>query len=80
MTIRVLFFAQYKELAGTGELSLELAAPATVSTALAALRQRPGLDRLPARPAVALNRTVVSPDATISAGDEMALRPPVAGG
>lgn len=80
MTIRVLFFAQYRELAGTGELSLDLPSSGTVGAAIEALRSMPGLDRLPATPAVALNRTVVRLDAPVAAGDELALLPPVAGG
>ncbi len=80
MTIRVLLFAQYKELAGTGEISLDVPVPGTVGAAIDALRSQPGFDRLPAAPAVAVNRTVVRFDAPIATGDELALLPPVAGG
>lgn len=80
MTIRVLFFAQYRELAGKAELSLDLPEPATAGGVVEALRTHAGLERLPERPAIALNRTVVNFDAVVSAGDEIALLPPVAGG
>lgn len=80
MTIRVLLFAQYSEIAGIGELSLDLPDSSTVAGVVEALRARPGMEGLPIRPAVALNRTVVGLDVQVHEGDEVALLPPVAGG
>jgi molybdopterin converting factor small subunit len=71
----------YRELAGTGELELDLPGPATAADAVAALRGRDAsCARIPAAPVVAVNQTYAPLDAPLSAGDEIALLPPVAGG
>ena len=81
MTIRILFFAAYRETVGTGELSLELPEPATVSDALATLWARgEPYDALPAAPVVAVNRAFATLQSPLRDGDELALVPPVAGG
>lgn len=80
MTIRVLLFARYAELLGSARLELDLAFPATVGAAIAALRSRPGGESLPARPFVARNLEQVTEDVALEAGDEVALLPPLSGG
>lgn len=81
MTIRSLFFASYKDLAGTGELVLTLPASSTVADLVARLRaSRGALASLPVAPAVAVNMTYATPDTALHDGDEVAFIPPVAGG
>ena len=80
MRVRTLFFALYRDLAGTDELELELPAGATAADLVTRLRTRPGLDRLPAEPALAVNREYAAARTPLSDGDEVALLPPVAGG
>ena len=75
-------FAVFRERAGRDTLSLELDEGATVADAIAAAGREPGLaeilSRMPVR--AALNREYVGDDAVVSAGDELALIPPVSGG
>ena len=81
MQVRTLFFATYRDALGTGSLDVELPDGSTVGELVGRLRARGApFDRLPAAPAVAVNRTLVRSDAPLSAGDEIAFLPPVAGG
>jgi molybdenum cofactor biosynthesis protein MoaC/molybdopterin converting factor subunit 1 len=80
--VELRLFAILRERAGTDRLTLELADGATVDDALAAVGRRPELteliERMPVR--VALNREYVDGSASVAAGDELALIPPVSGG
>lgn len=76
MVVRIRLFAMLRELAGARELSLELPEGARVRDALAALDSL--ADGLPL--VMAINREYASEDAPLSAGDELALIPPVSGG
>jgi molybdenum cofactor biosynthesis protein MoaC/molybdopterin converting factor subunit 1 len=82
MQVELRLFAMLRERAGTDHLTVELADGATVGDALAAAGERPELaeliERMPVR--VALNREYVEHSAPVSAGDELALIPPVSGG
>jgi molybdopterin converting factor subunit 1 len=80
MSVTVLLFASYADALGAPSLSVSLPDEATVADVLAELRGRPGADRLPARPLVAVNQRYASPSTAVRAGDEVALIPPVAGG
>lgn len=80
ISVRVLLFGRYRELAGAGEVRLELPAGSRVRDLVDALRSRPALSALPADPAVAVNRRYEGPERSLAAGDEVALIPPVAGG
>ncbi len=80
MRVTTVFFAVYRELAGAEALQVELAPGSTVRQLIEILRARPGGDRLPASPAVAVNQTYAPLDTELSDGDEVALIPPVAGG
>lgn len=80
MSITVLLFASYADALGAPSLRLELPAGATVSDVLADLRRRPGADRLPALPLVAVNQRYAEPSSPVTAGDEVAIIPPIAGG
>jgi MoaE-MoaD fusion protein len=80
--ISVRLFAILRERAGRSALELELPDGATVADAIERLREEPGLDepldRI--RVAVAVNREYASAVEPLSAGDELALVPPVSGG
>ncbi|MGH7506778.1 MAG: MoaD/ThiS family protein [Longimicrobiales bacterium] len=81
MRIRLLLFAHYRDLAGAGEIDLEVPPGATAADVVRVLRSSGGgRDRLPAEPVVAVNTEYVPLDTTIRDGDELALLPPVAGG
>jgi len=81
MNVRLLLFAQYRDAAGTSELSLEVPSGAAAIDAVAVLRARGvGYARIPERPVVAVNQEYASLDHILNDGDELALLPPVAGG
>src|SRR6478609_6756317 len=76
MVVRIRLFAGLRERAGRGELELELPDGAVVADALAAVD-----DLASGVPLVmAVNREYASPQDRLSAGDELALIPPVSGG
>lgn len=80
-SVHALFFAAYRDLVGCGDMAVQLNEGATVGDLVAELRGRGApFDRLPAQPAVAVNRTYAFLDERLSADDEVAFIPPVAGG
>ncbi len=80
-SVRTLFFAAYRDLIGTAELDVDVGDGATVADLVAELRGRGHpFASLPAAPAIAVNRTYADPGHPLSAGDEVAFIPPVAGG
>jgi molybdopterin converting factor subunit 1 len=80
MRIRLRLFASYAEAVGKNEITLDLPAGATAGDALAAIRARPGAERLPPQPLIAVNQRYAKGEAPLADGDEVALIPPVAGG
>jgi molybdopterin synthase sulfur carrier subunit len=80
LSVRVLLFASYAEILGCDAVELSLDSPATVAHALERLRSLPGGERLPPRPLCALNLMQSGGDAPLSAGDELAILPPLSGG
>lgn len=81
MTIRVLLFAAYRDLAGTDVVELPLEAPSTVGAVLEQLRTTlPQARALPPRPLVAVNQVHARLHTPVRAGDEVAVLPPLAGG
>lgn len=81
LSVRTLFFAAYRDRLGVAELEVEVSAGATVADLVSELRGRGApFDLLPEEPAVAVNRTYAFLDEELSAGDEVAFIPPVAGG
>ena len=81
MTIRLLFFAQARERAGSGEATLELPEGSRVADALERIRQRyPALAELMPHLAVAMNQRLVSSEEAVAPDAEIALLPPVSGG
>jgi len=81
MTVRSLFFAFYRDLAGADELLVQLPAQATVRDLVRELRgAAAGLAALPETPVVAVNMTYAPLSTPLADGDEVAFIPPVAGG
>jgi molybdopterin converting factor subunit 1 len=80
MTVRVLLFASYADALGSSELELELGSGARVRDVLSQLQARPGAERLPPAPLVAINAEYARLDDPVSENDEVAFIPPVAGG
>jgi molybdopterin converting factor subunit 1 len=83
MVLQVRLFAVLRERAGRDSLEIEVGEGATVAEALRALaaESEPLGAALEAMPVVmAVNRSYVDADTTLSAGDELALIPPVSGG
>lgn len=81
LKVRVLVFAAAREVVGTPELPMTLAAGATAGDVLDALCARwPGLAPYGASLRLAVNGDYVGRSQALAAGDEVAVIPPVAGG
>ena len=80
MRVQLLLFASYADALGPGPIALELTDGATAADAVAALRGRPGAERLPPAPMIAVNQRWADASRPLADGDEVALLPPVAGG
>lgn len=80
--IKVLFFAQVRELTGTASLDLEpaFADVATLRAALAKKGDRWALALESGKLLAAVNQTLVPMSHPLRAGDEVAFFPPVTGG
>ncbi|TKI07412.1 molybdopterin synthase sulfur carrier subunit [Martelella alba] len=80
--IRVLFFAQVRELVGTDSLMVDAGYPTVeaLRQALAARGESWSRALEPGRLLSAVNQTLVSADHPLAAGDEVAFFPPVTGG
>ena len=81
--IKVLFFAKLRETLGCAELQWPLADEASIAGVRQALVEKhPEWEAALCAPNVltALNQEVVSVDAKVNAGDELAFYPPVTGG
>jgi molybdopterin converting factor subunit 1 len=81
MRIRILFFASYRDLVGTGDLEMDLAEGSDVSALVAEVTSLGGgFHALPRHPVVAVNQEYAVGDRVLQDGDEVAFIPPVAGG
>ncbi|HUQ21018.1 MAG TPA: MoaD/ThiS family protein [Gemmatimonadaceae bacterium] len=80
MVITVRFFASYADKLGIRDTTLTLAEPASVTDVVSSVADLPGGDALPRNPLIAVNHVYASLDTPVSAGDEVAFIPPVAGG
>ncbi|MDH2067297.1 molybdopterin synthase sulfur carrier subunit [Pantoea sp. GD03673] len=80
--IKVLFFAQVRELTGTASLEVSADYPdvAALRSALAERDDRWALALEPGKLLAAVNQTLVSMGHPLRAGDEVAFFPPVTGG
>lgn len=82
MKIKVLFFSLFRDKTGTAEISLDLPAEgATVGEAIGQIfGQYPELESWHDKMLIAVNCEYAKSDLALSAGDELALMPPVQGG
>jgi len=80
MVVSVRLFAGLRERAGAARVEVELPEGASVAELLRALADTPVGPLEPRSCLVALNREYAPASATIAAGDEIALVPPVSGG
>lgn len=80
MTVAVLLFARYGEVAGVSAIEVELPPGATLAQVWEAVQARvPGL-RDDNTPLLARDRIYARPDQVVGPGDEIAAFPPVSGG
>lgn len=80
MTVRVLLFASYADALGASEIAMELPEGARVSDVLSRVRVLATGRRVPDKPLVAVNQKYAHEDQAVTAADEVAIIPPVAGG
>ena len=80
MTVRVLLFASYADALGAPEVRLDLPNGARVRDVLDRVLELAAGKRVPRKPMIAINQRYASPDQTVTASDEVAIIPPVAGG
>ena len=80
MTVRVLLFASYADALGAPEVSLEMPAGARVRDILSRVKSLAAGRRVPDNPLVSVNQRYAGEDVEVSAADEVAIIPPVAGG
>ncbi len=79
--IKIIYFAQTREAAGTKGEEFSLAEQSSVRTALSkALEAHPKLRPLEKAIKVAVNEEITQEDAPLQEGDRVALLPPVVGG
>ncbi|PKF49685.1 molybdopterin synthase sulfur carrier subunit [Enterovibrio nigricans] len=80
--IQVLFFAQVKELVGTGSLTLDgdFATAEDIRAHLVTNGDKWALALESGKLLVAINQTISELSASVKAGDEVAFFPPVTGG
>lgn len=81
MRVTIRLFARLRELAGTGELSCEVAPGSRVADVWRALAGRhPGVAPYASSVSAAVNADFARMDAPVADGDEVAFLPPVSGG
>ncbi|HZH29448.1 MAG TPA: molybdopterin converting factor subunit 1 [Pyrinomonadaceae bacterium] len=79
--VRLLYFGAAREEAGREEEQLEVCAPATAASVFEeVLNAHPALRRFGRSLLVAVNEEYAGAEASVSAGDEVAIFPPVSGG
>ncbi len=81
MQITILYFAQARDHSGCAKETIELPDGSRVAEAIVAIkRDHPKLEALWPHLAIAVDGALVDENATLAAGAEMALLPPVSGG
>lgn len=81
MNVRTLFFASYRDVAGTNTLDIDLPEGAAVMDLVQKLRaSSDALQALPSSPVVAVNMEYAPLSRSLADGDEVAFIPPVSGG
>lgn len=80
MTVPVLLFARYREMAGAASIEVEIAAGATIQDVWERVRARVPALRDEARPLFSCDRVYARPDRALTGNEEIAVFPPVSGG
>lgn len=81
MTVRLLFFAVLRDIAGTDQRELALAEGTTAQDVWQLLRREYAkLSDYTHAPMIAVNESYAEPGTVLRDGDELAFIPPVAGG
>jgi molybdopterin converting factor subunit 1 len=81
MRVTIRLFARLRDLAGSGELTRDVASPATVGTVWSVLvGEMPALRDYERTMSVAVNADYARMSAAVHEGDEVAFLPPVSGG
>jgi molybdopterin converting factor subunit 1 len=80
MTVRVLLFASYADALGASEIEVDVPNGARVGDVLERVKSLASGKRIPAKPMLAVNQRYARADQPVSATDEVAIIPPVAGG
>jgi molybdopterin synthase sulfur carrier subunit len=80
MTVRVLLFASYADALGGPDVTIDLPAGARVRDVRDRVKALVAGKRVPDKPMVAVNQRYAKDDHPVSATDEVAIIPPVAGG
>ena len=81
MTVRLLFFAVLRDIAGVDERTLDVREGTTARDVWQALRgEFAKLADYAQPPMIAVNESYAEPDVLLRDGDELAFIPPVAGG
>ncbi len=81
MRVTIRLFARLRDLAGSGELTREIPAPATAQTVWRSLTSEiPSLGEYERTLSVAINAEYSRMAAAVKDGDEVAFLPPVSGG
>ena len=81
MKITIKLFARFKEIAGAGQLTEEVAEGATISDLIELLREKFTHMPLVAKTTIlSVNQEFATPDTVLEEGDEVAIFPPVSGG
>ena len=81
MKVKVLFFAQFREVIGASERTFDISADSNAGELLNRIvAENPALESIAHRSVIAVNRTTVPRDTRLRGGDEVAFLPPMTGG
>jgi molybdopterin converting factor small subunit len=80
LPVRVSLFARYAEILGASQVIVRISQGGTVADVVDGVRALPGGSTLPERMLVACGVEQVRYDRPVTAGDELALLPPMSGG
>ena len=81
MQIKLLFFASYQDIAGSPEMTVDLADGATAADCAAWLTERyPGFAAVLPHGRIAVNLDMAEPSTPLTDGDTVAFMPPMSGG
>ena len=80
MTIRVWFFARFREAAGVTAIDLEVPPGTTLATLWEMVQRRVPALAQETHPLMAINQAYARPEEPVTPGSEVAYFPPVSGG